>query len=138
MARPQSAGGGAQLLGLNSGVRKISSERSAGAVFMRNTMDLPQPGSFEDIFAQNVSSSQQNLTTHVWPKSRMLFAIVSKMYVQGVVSEAERGILKDLILEHDGRLLSCLASYEAEGNRERLYQCFIDIANSNLQQNEER
>lgn len=35
----------------------------------------------------------------------MLFAIVSKMSKEGVVTEDERGVLKDLILEHDARLL---------------------------------
>jgi hypothetical protein len=43
----------------------------------------------------------------------MLFAIVSKMSKEGVVNEKQRGILKDLILEHDSRMLGCLASYEA-------------------------
>ena len=70
------------------------------------------------------------LTTHVWPKSRMLFAIVSKMSKEGVVNEQQRGILKDLILEHDSRMLGCLANYEAQGDRDKLYRNFIDIANS--------
>lgn len=51
----------------------------------------------------------------------MLFAIVSKMSKEGVVTEDERGVLKDMILEHDTRLLQCLQSYEAEGNRNKLY-----------------
>ena len=74
------------------------------------------------------------MTTHVWPKSRMLFAIVSKMSKENVVTDAERGTLKDLILEHDNRLLQCLQGYETEGNRARLYQSFIDIANQAMQQ----
>jgi len=59
----------------------------------------------------------------------MLFAIVSKMSKEGVINERERGLLKDRILEHDPRLLTCLSSYELEGNREKLYQSFIEIAN---------
>ena len=47
----------------------------------------------------------------------MLFAIVSKMSKEGVVNERQRGILKDLILDHDQRLLSYLETYEAEGDR---------------------
>ena len=74
--------------------------------------------------------SSNGLTTHVWPKSRMLFAIVSKMSKEGVVNEKQRGILKDLILEHDSRMLSCLATYEAQGDRDNLYRNFIDIANA--------
>jgi hypothetical protein len=42
----------------------------------------------------------------------MLFAIVSKMSKEGVVTEKERGSLKDLILEGDQGLLECLAQYE--------------------------
>jgi|TARA_B110000285_G_C14985199_1_gene543417 hypothetical protein len=59
----------------------------------------------------------------------MLFAIVSKMSKEGVVNEKQRGVLKDLILEQDTRLLTCLANYEAEGDRNTLYRSFIDIAN---------
>ena len=70
------------------------------------------------------------LTTHVWPKSRMLFAIVSKMSKEGAVNEAQRGVLKDLILEHDNRLLICLEHYEHDGDREKLYASMRDIASN--------
>jgi hypothetical protein len=69
------------------------------------------------------------LTTHVWPKSRMLFSIVSKMGKEGALNEFQRGVLKDLILEYDNRLLSCLALYEQEGNRDKLYASMREIAN---------
>jgi hypothetical protein len=59
----------------------------------------------------------------------MLFAIVSKMSKEGVVNEKQRGVLKDRILEHDSRLLTCLANYEELGDRNSLYRSFIDIAN---------
>ena len=59
----------------------------------------------------------------------MLFAIVSKMSKEGVVNEKQRGILKDMILEHDSRLLTCLANYEAEGDRNTLYRSFIEFTN---------
>mgnify|MGYP000859376201 CR=1 FL=1 len=45
----------------------------------------------------------------------MLFAIVSKMNKEGDINELQRGILKDLILEHDPRIMNCLAQYEADG-----------------------
>jgi hypothetical protein len=54
------------------------------------------------------SSSGQRygvLTTHVWPKSRMLFAIVSKMSKEGMLNEQQRGVLKDLILDYDQRVI---------------------------------
>lgn len=70
-----------------------------------------------------------SLTRHVWPKSRMLFAIVSKMSKEGVISnEQQRGALKDMILEQDQRLMDCLADYESQGDRQKLYQGFIQIA----------
>ncbi|CDW78000.1 UNKNOWN [Stylonychia lemnae] len=69
------------------------------------------------------------LTTQVWPKSRMLFAIVSKMSKEGYLNEQQRGVLKDLILDYDQRLLTCLQEYEIGGDREKLYYNLIQIAN---------
>ena len=45
----------------------------------------------------------------------MLFAIVSKMSKEGDINETQRGVLKDLILENDNRIMTCLANYEADG-----------------------
>lgn len=60
----------------------------------------------------------------------MLFAIVSKMSKEGVISnEDQRGALKDMILEQDQSLMDCLADYESDGDRQKLYQGFIMIAN---------
>ena len=112
-SRPQSANPGDDPFQLG---HQISSDRSAAAALGRNTFsDMPMSA---------------GLTTHVWPKSRMLFAIVSKMSKEGVVNDKQRGILKDLILEHDPRMLGCLANYEAQGDRDKLYGHFIEIANS--------
>jgi len=69
------------------------------------------------------------LTTHVWPKSRMLFAVVSKMSKEGVLNTKQRGVLKDLILEYDSRLLAQLQEYDRIGNKEKLYYGFLQIAN---------
>jgi hypothetical protein len=35
----------------------------------------------------------------------MLFAVVSKMSKEGLLNEAQRGVLKDMILDYDQRLL---------------------------------
>jgi hypothetical protein len=59
----------------------------------------------------------------------MLFAIVSKMSKEGALSDFQRGVLKDLILEHDNRLMSSLALYEQEGDRDKLYTSMREIAN---------
>lgn len=69
------------------------------------------------------------MTTHVWPKSRMLFAVVSKMSKEGVLNTKQRGVLKDLILEYDSRLLAQLQEYDRIGNKEKLYYGFLQIAN---------
>lgn len=77
------------------------------------------------------SSGQRSgaLTTHVWPKSRMLFAVVSKMSKEGALNSKQRGVLKDLILESDSRLLQMLQEYESGGNRDKLYDSFQQVAN---------
>jgi len=59
----------------------------------------------------------------------MLFAIVSKMSKEGALNETQRGVLKDLILEQDGRIMSSLAIYEQEGDRDKLYSSMREIAN---------
>lgn len=58
----------------------------------------------------------------------MLFAVVSKMSKEGVLNNAQRGILKDMILEYDSRLVSCLQEYDRAGNKDKLYYQFLQIA----------
>ena len=58
----------------------------------------------------------------------MLFAVVSKMSKEGVLNNNQRGILKDMILEYDSRLVSCLQEYDRVGNKDRLYYQFLQIA----------
>lgn len=64
----------------------------------------------------------------------MLFAVVSKMSKEGVLSNAQRGILKDMILEYDSRLVACLQEYDRVGNKDRLYSQFLQIASNTEQQ----
>jgi hypothetical protein len=59
----------------------------------------------------------------------MLFAVVSKMSKEGVLNTKQRGVLKDLILEYDSRLLAQLQEYDRIGNKEKLYYGFLQIAN---------
>ena len=68
------------------------------------------------------------LTYHVWPKSRMLLAIVSRMLKEGLLSPELKGRLKDLILEEDPKMLQCLQQYEMDGNRKVLYSSFLKLA----------
>ena len=62
----------------------------------------------------------------------MLFAIVSKMCKESYLNEEQRGILKDMILDYDNRLLSCLQEYEVGGDREKLYYNLIHLAKGNM------
>jgi hypothetical protein len=48
----------------------------------------------------------------------MLFAIVSKMSKEGVLNQSQRGVLKELILDYDDRLIKCLSEYDRVGNKE--------------------
>ena len=42
----------------------------------------------------------------------MLFAVVSKMSKEGLLTLAQRGYLKDMILDYDTRLVACLQEYD--------------------------
>ena len=55
----------------------------------------------------------------------MLFAVVSKMSKEGVLNNNQRGLLKDMILEYDSRLVTCLQEYDRVGNKDRLYYQFL-------------
>ena len=68
------------------------------------------------------------LTNQVWPKSRMLFAIVSKMSKEGIVNRTQRGKLKDLILDYDSRMLAFLHQCEIDGDRQKLYSNFVQLS----------
>ena len=61
----------------------------------------------------------------------MLFAVVSKMTKEGMLTAEQRGVLKDLILDYDQRLCQFLHEYEFDGDRDKLYYNFINIANQN-------
>jgi hypothetical protein len=77
------------------------------------------------------------LTGQVWPKSRMLFAIVSKMSKEGVLNNKQRGVLKELILDYDTRLIQCLKEYDRSGNKDYMYQCLEQIATQHIQLSEQ-
>ena len=73
--------------------------------------------------------SQTELLTYlVWPKSRMLLAIVSRMLKEGLLNPQQKGKLKDLILDEDAKMLQCLQQYEMDGNRKLLYSTFLKLA----------
>eukprot|EP00743_Colponemidia_sp_Colp-15_P006566 GILK01007074.1.p1 GENE.GILK01007074.1~~GILK01007074.1.p1 ORF type:complete len:395 (-),score=45.81 GILK01007074.1:158-1309(-) len=72
-----------------------------------------------DLRFQDVSEG--HLTKDVWPTSRLLLAVVSRMFKEGLLDTTQRGHLKELILERDSRVLQCLREYEADGDRTKLF-----------------
>lgn len=73
------------------------------------------------------ADNQDMLTNRVWPKTRMLLAIVSRMYKEKVVNLDQRGKLKDLIIDSDPRLNAPLNDYYLDGNRNNLYRNLISL-----------
>ena len=72
----------------------------------------------------------------------MLLAIVSKMSKEGLLNaqqkgnkewkflshQIKKGVLKDLIIEDDPRIMQCLKQYEVDGNRKSLYKNCLHLA----------
>jgi hypothetical protein len=78
----------------------------------------------------NNQKSNLSLTKFVWPKSRTLLSIISKMYAESYINAEQRGVLKELIMDYDKNILSILAEYEVNGNSYEMYQSIINLANS--------
>ena len=70
---------------------------------------------------------QDTLTNRVWPKSRILLAIASRMYKEKVINLETRGKLKDLIIVSDPRLEAALKDYYINGDRTQLYRNLISL-----------
>ena len=51
------------------------------------------------------------------------------MSKEGVINKQQRGVLKDMILDYDTKLLASLADYESTGDQEKLYYNFLQLAN---------
>jgi hypothetical protein len=83
-------------------------------------------------FCTKESKLGVNLTKYVWPKSRTLLSIVSKMFVENIIDEHQRGCLKELIMDHDERLIQILQDYEIGGDYLRLYECIRSLSLNNL------
>lgn len=77
-----------------------------------------------------VQSDSRNkmLTYHVWPKSRMMLSIVSRMLKENLLNSVQRGRLKDLILDADEGLVQVLYQYEMDGDRSKLYTSFLKLS----------
>lgn len=73
---------------------------------------------------------KSELTNQIWPKSRLLLSIVSKMCKERRLTKTDRGKLKDLILDSNPKLLQILHEYETSGDQQRLYSDFIKLAKS--------
>lgn len=77
---------------------------------------------------KNVNSRKNiNLTQTVWPKSKTLLSIVSKMFSDCYIDENQRGLLKEMIMDYDDNLMQILSDYEVSGDSNRLYECIIRL-----------
>jgi hypothetical protein len=81
----------------------------------------------QEVSPKGGDSNSELLTYHVWPKSRMLLAIVSRMLKEGLLTPEQKGKLKDLILDGDGKMMQALQQYEMDGNRRLLYSVFLKL-----------
>lgn len=82
--------------------------------------------SYRNIYFAN-PQNQDLLTNRVWPKTRILLAIVSRMHKEKVIDLDQRGRLKDLILDSDPRLHQALNDYYIDNNRTNLYRNLINL-----------
>lgn len=82
----------------------------------------------EEYGGARADSRSELLTTHVWPRSRMLLSIVSRMYKESTINQDQRTKLKDLIIDEDMKLIQCLQTYEMDGDRRQLYSRFKELA----------
>ena len=72
---------------------------------------------YDEGYGGRADSRSELLTTHVWPRSRMLLSIVSRMYKESTINQDQRTKLKDLIIDEDMKLIQCLQTYEMDGDR---------------------
>jgi hypothetical protein len=73
-----------------------------------------------------------NLTSVVWPKSRTLLSLVSKMYNEKYINSEQRGILKEMIIDRNQVLTKYLNEYEISGDSLSLYQKIVKLSEENL------
>ncbi|CAI2371778.1 unnamed protein product [Moneuplotes crassus] len=90
-------------------------------------VDFDTSGSFFSYRNSHFSNPQTQdfLTNRVWPKTRILLALASRMYKENVITLEQRGKLKDLIIAADIRLQAALNEYYIDGNRAILYRNLV-------------
>lgn len=102
-----------------------------------NSLDL-SPLKISDINnVVNLSPQNQKINLHltkfVWPKSRTLLSIISKMYKDNHINLEQRSVLKDMIIDHDKNLIEILNEYEISNDSKRLYENIIKISLQKLE-----
>jgi len=76
---------------------------------------------------QKIENNKLNLTNQVWPKTRTLLSITSKMFREKMISHEQRGILKELVLDQNPNLYGYLSVYESNNNYKLLYENIIKL-----------
>ena len=78
--------------------------------------------------SKDCRKSNINLTSAVWPKSRTLLSIISKMYKENIINAEQRCALKEMVIDRDSNLYKILISYEVTGDSNKMYQNILKLS----------
>jgi len=106
----------------NTSNSKKNQQMNSGGYFKNNK-------DYDEDYIGN-GNSNLNLTNKVWPKSRTFLSIISKMFNDNYIDEYQRGILKEMIMDHNQALNNILEEYEIDADSKNLYESIIQLANS--------
>lgn len=89
--------------------------------------EIPEGGANTEQGSPAAGSS--NLTNTVWvdacsdpqPETKSYFIVVKKMFNKRIINEAQKGLLRDLILAENDSLKMILRQYEHTGNEQQFY-----------------
>ena len=90
---------------------------------------------YKDLEEERSINSNSTLTNKVWPKSRTFLSIISKMFNECLINENQRGILKEMIMDHNKVLNNILDEYEIDADSKKLYENIIQLANTSDKNN---
>lgn len=114
-------------LGPTTSGNSLANLYNLGAPESRSRLETIEPFlTYKNSYFSN-PQTQDLLTNRVWPKTRILLAIVSNMHKEKAINLDQRGKLKDLILDSDPRLHAALNEYYIDGNRNLLYRNLIRL-----------
>jgi hypothetical protein len=99
----------------------------------RNSLTEVNLNNFNTLNGEINRGMNINLTSCVWPKSRTLLSIISKMYSEKYITADQRSILKEMIIDRDKTLIMFLNDYEVSGDSLKMYEKIIQLSEQKLQ-----